>query len=82
MFYFFVVQNYEYYGDHQLNSKIIESIKQNIGTTFLTNSGKKLDDDIQKVLDKNINLTDLLKRHPSLGMNVWENLNLDFISFN
>lgn len=76
-----IIGTYEYYGDQKLYSTLYDSLKKNMGRQPMTKKGRELENDLQKVISKEIKFTDLLKRNPDVGSDLWKSYNEVLDSF-
>jgi hypothetical protein len=72
LIFYYVIDHHEYYGDHELFSRIYSTICNNITKTCTTIPGEKLCDDVKKVAGSNITLMELIENHPDLATSLFD----------
>lgn len=72
LFYYGVVRQYQFYGDHHIYSRMYDGIHSGISREPITEEGRVLRDDIRRVLNHEITVSELLNRHDDISSNFFE----------
>lgn len=67
LWYYYIINNHEYYGDHMLYNKIYSALGDNIINNSLSETGETLRNDIKKVMSSNMTSVELIKNNPDLA---------------
>ena len=72
MFYLGIVQQYEFYGDQQIYSRLYNGIHNNVTRKPVTQEGQVLSGDLKKVLNGDMKLSEAMEKHPDLSKDLME----------